>query len=253
MRITEAARIFAIGDLHLPGGFDKPMHIFGDHWEDHFSKISRDWQDRVSHGDIVLIPGDISWAMQLGQAMGDLRDIGALPGTKIMIRGNHDYWWSAISKLRDSLPESLYALQNDAMLVSGVVFCGSRGWLIPALEDDPENRKIYDRELIRMELSLQMGRRLSGDGRLVAMTHYPPADESGRANAMTQLFSRYRADDVVYGHLHGQANEHAFSGEIDYVRYHPCSCDGLGFRLFELPDSRVGDQGWDGAVHPIEA
>lgn len=235
MKTTEQGRIFCIGDLHLPGGFDKPMHVFGDHWDAHFDRISADWRERVDDQDIVLIPGDISWAMQLHQALPDLEAVAALPGHKIMIRGNHDYWWSAISKLRSVLPEHMYALQNDAILMHGVVFCGSRGWVMPSGPDDAENQKIYDRELLRMELSLKQGRRLSQDARLIVLTHYPPTDDSGRSTKLTQMLAEYRVDDLVYGHLHAQANDYAFSGTVDGVRCHPCSCDGLGFRLYELP------------------
>lgn len=241
MRTTEAGRIFCIGDLHLPGGFDKPMRVFGEHWDGHFDKISADWRRRVGEEDIVLIPGDISWAMQLHQAVEDLEAVAALPGSKVMIRGNHDYWWSAISKLRAVLPEGMHALQNDALLLGGRVFCGSRGWVLPAGPEDEENQKIYDRELLRMELSLQQGRRLSQEARLIVLTHYPPTEEDGRSTRLTQLLGRYGASDVVYGHLHGRANEHAFAGAVDGVRCHPCSCDGLGFRLYELPEAPVGE------------
>ena len=97
--------LFAIGDLHLPGGEEKPMDIFGDHWENHFAHIAADWRARVKDGDVVLIPGDISWAMQLERAVPDLQKIGALPGRKVLIKGNHDYWWNSISRLRRVLPE----------------------------------------------------------------------------------------------------------------------------------------------------
>ena len=96
--------LYAIGDLHLPGGQEKPMDIFGDHWEDHFSRISQDWRTRVKADDTVLIPGDISWAMQLAAARPDLEAIGALPGRKVILRGNHDYWWSGITQVREALP-----------------------------------------------------------------------------------------------------------------------------------------------------
>lgn len=236
MTISNCAHIFAIGDLHLPGGSDKPMQVFGTHWEGHFDKIAMDWRLRVAPQDIVLIPGDISWAMQMRDALPDLQAIGSLPGKKVLIRGNHDYWWGSISRLRDSLPAGMHALQNDALMLDDVVFCGSRGWLQPNEETDGENRKIYQRELVRMELSLQHARRLSQTGRLVALTHYPPADAAGNPSDMTALFEAYGASDVVYGHLHGPANANAYMGTLHGVRYHPVSCDGLDFRLYQLPD-----------------
>jgi len=235
MTISNRTQIFAIGDLHLPGGSDKPMHVFGTQWEGHFDKIAADWRLRVEPQDVVLIPGDISWAMQMQDALPDLQAIGALPGKKVLIRGNHDYWWGSISRLRAILPEGMYALQNDALMIGDVVFCGSRGWLQPNDEADAENRKIYQREIVRMELSLQHARKLCPDGPLVVMTHYPPADAAGNPSAMTALFDAYGAKDVVYGHLHGVANATAFAGMIQGVRYHPVSCDGLDFKLYQLP------------------
>ena len=123
--------IFAIGDLHLPGGDKKPMDVFGAHWERHFERICADWQSRVKPEDIVLIPGDISWAMQLSDALNDLREIAKLPGTILLLRGNHDYWWSSLSQLRACLPENMHAVQNDAFDAGDCVFCGTRGWTIP--------------------------------------------------------------------------------------------------------------------------
>ena len=242
MMKTDRTAIYAIGDLHLPGGLDKSMHIFGDHWEGHFDKIALDWSQRVGEQDIVLIPGDISWAMRLDEALTDLQAIGRLAGHKIIIRGNHDYWWGGISALRGILPPNMYALQNDAIFIQGVVFCGSRGWVQPASADDSVNRKIYARELLRMELSLQQGRKLNDSARLVVLTHYPPCDETGRQTPFTLLFDRYGASDVVYGHLHGAACANGFQGQIHDVRYHLCSCDGLDFQLFCLPLPPGGSQ-----------
>lgn len=233
--ISPIPKVFAVGDLHLPGGTDKPMDVFGGHWEGHFLRIAEDWRERVRQEDIVLIPGDISWAMQLSQAQQDLDAIGALPGRKILIRGNHDYWWGSISKLRAALSPGMYALQNDALMLDGLVFCGSRGWTAATEASDDEDRKIYLRELGRMELSLQAAIRLSKDVPPIVLTHYPPVEERGGVTPMSALFTRYGVRDVVYGHLHGAACERAFRGEVDGVRYHSVSCDGLGFRVYELP------------------
>ncbi|NLJ40755.1 MAG: phosphohydrolase, partial [Clostridiales bacterium] len=108
-------KVFAIGDLHLPGGQDKPMDIFGSHWENHWERIKKNWADLVRPKDIVLIPGDISWAMTLKEALSDLEEIGGLPGTKVMIKGNHDYWWSSVSRIREQTHESIYVIQNDSL------------------------------------------------------------------------------------------------------------------------------------------
>ncbi|MBQ9263308.1 MAG: metallophosphoesterase [Clostridia bacterium] len=236
--------VFAIGDLHLPGGDDKPMNVFGSHWDGHFERIQADWKSKVGEEDVVLIPGDISWAMQVQSAMPDLAAIGALPGKKILLRGNHDYWWCAITKLRDMLPKGMYAVQNDAMLLDGIAFCGTRGWRLPTPGCDAEDEKIYNRELQRMEMSLERAKAY-GAHRLIVMCHYPPLGEGGAKTRLSALLESYHPDDVVYGHLHGPSLRGAVTGCIDGIRYHCVSCDGLNFQVYRLPDDPVG-------IHPTE-
>lgn len=225
--------IYAIGDLHLPGGDNKPMEVFGSHWEGHFSRICDDWRSRVKDEDVVLIPGDISWAMQMQDALPDLQAIGALPGRKIILRGNHDYWWCGINRLRELLPKGMYAVQNDAMLLDGVAFCGTRGWTLPAA-NQAEDEKIYARELLRMEMSLERAARLKAD-RMIALCHYPPLGDGGEPTRLSALLEKYHVDDAVYGHLHGASLRGAVTGVHGGVRYHCVSCDGLHFQLYQLP------------------
>lgn len=226
-------KVYAIGDLHLPGGDDKPMEVFGAHWEGHWQKIKEDWLEKVGEGDVVLIPGDISWAMQLEHAAEDLRAIGDLPGRKIILRGNHDYWWGSITRVRDALPEGMYALQNDAILLDGMVFCGSRGWTIPQGEDG-ETARIYARELLRMRMSLERAAKMADGKKLVFMTHFPPLGEGGVKTAESDMLEEFAVSDVVYGHLHGASVKTAFSGEYNGVNYHFVACDGLGFKLHQV-------------------
>lgn len=233
--MIDKPRIFTISDLHLPGGDDKSMALFGDHWSDHFNKIRMDWLDKVRPEDTVLIPGDISWAMRLEDALPDLRAIGDLPGSKVMIKGNHDYWWNSLSRIRASLPEGFYALQNDALLLNDVVLCGTRGWSYPGSEDEnPETKRIYQRELIRLELSLKQAQKLRGNRRLVVLCHYPPFVGRNEESPVTALIDAYGADDVVYGHLHGQTCAAGFTGTKNSTRYWFASCDCVGFQLVEL-------------------
>ena len=124
-------RIFAIGDPHLSLDSDKPMDIFGPKWGHHAERIAEAWHETVSEEDLVLVPGDISWAMHLKNAAADLKFIGDLPGRKVILRGNHDYWWDSLSKVRSALPPSMYALQNDALVIGGIAIAGSRGWTCP--------------------------------------------------------------------------------------------------------------------------
>ena len=231
--------IYAVADLHLPGGSDKTMDVFGKKWEGHFDRIRASWTEQVTEDDAVLLPGDLSWAMRLEDALEDLREIGRLPGKKIILRGNHDYWWGSVTRLREALPEGMFALQNDAMRLGECAFCGSRGWTHPSEEGagDDEDRRIYDRELIRLEMSLEKGKKLGG--RLIVMTHYPPLDEKHAHTPMSRLITAYAPSDVVYGHLHGAALKGAFNGVRDGIRYHCVSCDGTGFTV--RPIGRSGD------------
>ena len=225
-------RVFAIGDLHLSLARPKPMDIFGPHWSGHWLRIRENWAKAgISDEDVVLIPGDISWAMTISEAEVDLSSIGELPGKKLLLRGNHDYWWGSLSKVRSILSQNTFALQNDAMRFPGLVVCGSRGWSSPGTPGfTQEDNKIYQRELIRMELSLNQAKKLQQEGdRLIAMIHYPPFGEQLQPTGFTELFAKFGVDFVVYGHLHGRSCKSAFEGVQDGVEYVLTSCDHLGF------------------------
>lgn len=224
--------VYAISDLHLPAR-QKPMDVFGEHWANHFEKISEDWRARVTDEDIVLLPGDLTWAMHLEEALEDIGKVGALPGRKIILRGNHDYWWSAIGRVRRALPEGMFALQNDFLMLDGLLFAGSRGWTIPVGESADENdAKIYARERMRLEMSLRSARSKAPEAPLIVMMHYPPLMETARG--FSDILEQYGVDDCVYGHLHGAGLNGAIRGVRGNVRYHQVSCDGLGFRLYRL-------------------
>ncbi len=223
--------VFAIADLHLPAQ-QKPMDIFGEHWRDHFQRVRQDWLDRVSGDDLVLLPGDFSWAMRLEDAMEDLESVGALPGRKLLLRGNHDYWWSGIGRVRRALPEGMFALQNDSMCFDGRLYAGTRGWTLPGPEISADDLHIYQRERLRLEMSLKHARRLDPVAPITAMLHYPPLTEE--EPGFSDLLEAYGVEDCVYGHLHGAAIYGAVRGERRGVRYHQVSCDGLGFRLYKL-------------------
>lgn len=230
-------RLFAIADLHLPGGNDKPMDVFGSQWDHHFEHIAEDWSARVGADDAVLIPGDISWAMHLEHALPDLQQIGALPGRKVILRGNHDYWWSSITRVRQLLPEGMMALQNDAIDLGELVVCGTRGWML-GTESEPlgeADRKIFQRELLRLRMSLEAAVRLAKGRPIVVMLHYPPLFETTRHTPVTELLMSYPVHAVVYGHLHGAGIRAGFSGVEEGLSYHLVSCDALHFALKEIP------------------
>ena len=224
--------VFAISDLHLPARV-KPMDVFGEQWKDHFARIRQDWLARVRPDDLVLLPGDLSWAMRLEEAVEDLNSIAALPGTKILLRGNHDYWWSAIGRVRRALGDGAYALQNDSVLFGGRLYAGTRGWTIPA-PDAPEDddTRIYLRERMRLEMSLKHARARDAGAPITAMMHYPPLTDE--LPGFSDILEAYGVEDCVYGHLHGAGLHGAVRGERRGVRYHQVSCDGLGFRLYPL-------------------
>lgn len=229
--------LFAIGDLHLPGGDEKPMEVFGDHWEGHFERICQDWRARVGEADTVLIPGDISWAMQLHSAVPDIEAIGALPGRKVIIKGNHDYWWSSITQLRSVLPAGMQAIQHGAVDLGDFVVCGTRGWTFPTGDTplSPEEQKICHREILRLEMALKEAVKLQQDRPLVVMMHYPPLYDLERSTPFTQLLEAYPVHTVVYGHLHGAGVRVGFNGTWNGVRYRLVSCDSLNFQLAEIP------------------
>lgn len=229
--------VFSIGDLHLPGHDLKPMDVFGSHWDHHFETISTAWREMITDEDLVLIPGDISWAMYLKDALDDLRMIDELPGQKVILRGNHDYWWSSLSQLRSVLPPKMKAIQNDALLISGHVVCGTRGWQYPvegqAFSD--QDQKIWSRELIRLRMSLDAAVKI-GNTDLIVMLHFPPLPCDGSDTEMTRILSEYPVKHVLYGHLHGNGIRNAFNGEKDGMKYRLVSCDSLNFSPVKITE-----------------
>lgn len=179
------------------------MNVFGPGWEGHPEAFFAGWRSVVAPEDLVVIPGDISWGLRLEEALPDLEDLFALPGKKILLRGNHDYWWPSLSKLQKLLPEGVYVLQNNAVVVDGVAVVGTRGWLVPGERGfNQEEARIYQREAARLELSLAdlTGRQYQD---LVLAFHYPPVGPNREANLFTAAIERISPRVVVYGHLHG--------------------------------------------------
>ena len=222
-------KLFAIADLHLSRAREKSMNIFGGHWDGHWEKIVHSWKQQIQEQDFVLIPGDISWAMTMEDALLDLRAIGELPGTKLLLRGNHDYYWSSIGRLRASLPPGMYALQNDHFVFEGLTVCGTRGWSLPGSANfGAADQKIYDRELQRLKLSLASAEE-KGLGCDICMMHFPPFLNKPEG-AFVELLQSYGVKRVIYGHLHGRGREGVFEGEAEGIFYQLVSCDHLDFK-----------------------
>src|SRR5690625_595011 len=212
------------------------MDVFGQAWQDHPRVIREAWIQRVGSDDLVLVPGDISWAMTLEQARDDLQYLGDLPGRIILIRGNHDYWWNAIGKVRAALPPNVEAIQNDhVMLSDGWAVCGSRGWKVPGGPgyDPVEDDKLYAREQQRLEMSLQSAVRAGAD-KLFVMLHYPPVNDRHEPSGFTRLLETYPVRHCIYGHMHGNSRYRALTGEREGIRYHMVACDGIGFRPVQI-------------------
>ena len=228
-------KVFAVSDPHLSFTAEKPMSIFGAVWENHWEAIAADWLEKVGADDIVLLPGDISWGMTTDEARKDLETIGAMPGKKIYVKGNHDYWWGSLSKIRGILPEGSYCIQNDALKFGKFIFCGSRGWSVPEIgvKPDPNDEKLLRREQLRLELSLKAAEKLAtGDPQeiKIGMMHFPPFDSRMSSTPFTDLFAKYGVKKVVYGHLHGQKCAELRSIKND-VEYYLTSCDITGNKL----------------------
>lgn len=225
------SRIFALADLHLSSTGEKPMDVFGEAWRDHASRMAAAWDATVAPDDAVLLPGDLSWARDLEEAADDLAWIGARPGWKLLLKGNHDTWWKSAGKVRRALPGGCAILQNDAHDLGGTVVVGARGWTAPG---DPHaaagDEAVFARELERLRLSIaDADRRFGRASPRIAMLHYPPLLE-GRDP--TEVVSVLRASGVglcVYGHLHGADHALAVTGERDGIRYVFVAADAVAF------------------------
>lgn len=230
-------KLFAISDLHISTNSDKPMDIFGGNWVGYLEKIFADWKDKVSEEDVVLIGGDISWAMTLDKAVEDINLMNGLPGKKVMIKGNHDFWWQAIGKVRDSLPENFFALQNDCIKLGNAIICGSRCWSVPGAPDFKEqDRKIYLRETERLKLSFASVNKIKDAGdKVVALVHYPPFNVKREDTLFTGIFEQNGVDSVVYGHLHGNKVKSEKLVIKNGIKYYLTSCDQVDNKLTEIP------------------
>jgi predicted phosphohydrolase len=222
---------FAIADLHLSESGAKPMDVFGAHWKDHPRRIAAAWDAAVAPGDTVLLPGDLSWARDLEEARDDLAWIGARPGVKFLLRGNHDGWWTSLAKVRKALPPGCHALQNDAFDLGDAVLVGARGWIAP---DDPlaapGDAAIFLRELERLRLSIADADRRFGRGKpRVAMLHYPPWIEGRPPTGVVDALREGGVLTCVYGHLHGADHALGVQGERDGIRFHLVAADAIAF------------------------
>ena len=228
--------IYAIADLHLSFNTDKPMDIFGLNWENHAEKIKQDWLEKVKEEDTVLIPGDFSWETYLEDTYKDFEFLNSLPGRKILLKGNHDYWWTTLTNIQKYLKENNFntidILFNNSYEIEDYVISGTRGWDYTKSND----RKIIEREIGRLELSLKDAK--SKNKEIIVCMHYPPISKNYLDNEFERkilyILKEYNVKRCIYGHLHGTSHAGAIIGEVEGIKFDLVSADFLNFKLLKL-------------------
>lgn len=232
--------IYTIADLHLSFKNPKPMNIFGDNWENHEEKIKNDWIEKVNDEDLIILPGDFSWAMNLEDTYLDFKYLNELPGKKILLKGNHDYWWTTLKKMREYLQKNKFNtidfIYNNSYCYNNYIITGTRGWTLNDLEG---SGKILNRELGRLEISLQEGiKKFGSDKKILVFMHYPPITNSAILNNLglkfVDIMKKYEVSRCMYGHLHARSHKDAIEGTVDGIQFNLVSADYLNFKLMKI-------------------
>lgn len=232
--------IYTIGDLHLSFHENKPMSIFGENWEGHEEKIKKDWTKKVQENDLVVIPGDFSWSTYLKDTVQDFDYLNKLPGKKLLLKGNHDYWWTTVTSMKNFLQENRFEnidfLYNNSYEYENYIICGTRGW---SSTEDGEDRKLLKRETIRLELSLQDGIKNYGkEKEILVFMHYPPINNSNliqnETNDFIRIMQKYDVKRCYYGHLHSNSIQEAVEGKNFGIDFKLVSADGVDFKLVKI-------------------
>lgn len=236
--------IYVIGDLHLSFHEDKPMSIFGENWKGHEEKIKKDWIEKVKQNDLVVIPGDFSWSTYLQDTYEDFAYLNALPGKKILIKGNHDYWWTTLTSMRKFLKknkfENIDFIYNTAYEFENYILAGTRGW---GQNEEGEDKKLLKRETMRLDLSLQKALELQkkSNKEIIVFLHYPPIINNNIINNEMSEFiktmKQYNIKKCYYGHLHSAAIREAVEGEHYGIKFKLVSADGLDFKLLKIGEN----------------
>ena len=244
--------IYTIGDLHLSFHESKPMDIFGDNWKGHEQKIKKDWIEKVTEKDLVIIPGDFSWCTYLKDTYEDFSYLHSLPGKKLLLKGNHDYWWTTLKSMREYLKENGFDdidfLYNTAYKFENYVFAGTRGW---SQSQEEASEKMLQREALRLEISLKEASKLLNKDclrEIIVFMHYPPITNSQieecakmgkeicEVNNFVKIMKEYNIKRCYYGHLHGISIKEAVEGKYDGIEFKLVSADGLDFKLLRIRD-----------------
>ena len=233
--------IYTIGDLHLSFKNPKPMNIFGNNWENHEEKVKQDWQNKVKPEDTVIHPGDFSWAMHLKDTLPDFKYLDSLPGKKIMLKGNHEYWWTTPTNMKNFLIGNGFYnidfIQNNSIKVENKIICGTRGWAISETETE-NNKKILNREVIRLELSIkdaiETNKNYENKLEIIAFMHYPPIIKQNLNTEFIKILKKYEIKKCYYAHLHGKSIEEAIEANVQGIEFKLVSSDALDFKLLRI-------------------
>ena len=232
--------IYVIADLHLSFNQHKPMDIFGENWAEHEEKIRNDWIKKVKEEDLVILPGDFSWETYLENTKLDFEYLNKLPGKKLLLKGNHDYWWTTITSMRKYLKENEFTnidfIHNNSYEFENKIICGTRGW---SIADEEMDKKLINRELIRLELSIKDGIAKYGeDKEIVIFMHYPPITKAriitNQEAEFVKMMKKYNVKRCYYGHLHGSSIADAIEGKVEGIEFKLVSADGLDFKLLKI-------------------
>ena len=234
--------IYTIGDLHLSFKNPKPMNIFGANWDNHEEKIKQDWLLKVKEEDLVVLPGDFSWETYLKETDKDFDYLNSLPGKKILLKGNHDYWWTTVTSMRNFIKENNFEnidfIYNTSYEFENVIIAGTRGWSL--IDDTEEREKMINRECARLELSLKdaINKNIDGTKEIVVFIHYPPIINENiiqnKESKFIRVMKKYNVKRCYYAHLHSGAIKDAIEGEHFGVNFKLVSADGVNFKLVQI-------------------
>lgn len=233
--------IYTIGDLHLSFHENKPMSIFGDNWKGHEEKIKQDWKEKVKENDLVILPGDFSWSTYLKDTYDDFTYLNELPGKKILLKGNHDYWWTTVTSMRKFLKENHFEnidfVYNSAYEYENYIIAGTRGW---GQNEEGEDKKLLKRESARLQFSLKEAQKLNEnqEKEIIVFLHYPPIINSNIVNnemsEFVRIMKEYNIKRCYYGHLHSSSIKEAVQGQYYGIDFKLVSADGLDFKLLKI-------------------
>lgn len=233
--------IYTIGDLHLSFHENKPMSIFGNNWEGHEEKVKKNWIENVEENDLVVLPGDFSWSTYLKDTYEDFSYLNELPGKKLLLKGNHDYWWTTLTSMRNFLNENNFKnidfIYNNSYEFENYAITGTRGWVIT---EQPDDKRLLNRELARLELSLKEAKSKYEEKEIIVFMHYPPITYNNISNNelsdFVKLMMKYNVKKCYYGHLHSVSIKEAVEGKYFGIKFKLVSADGLDFKLLKIDD-----------------